>query len=106
MEPTSSRGVRLHPIEIELLCTFAEVEAPFPLEIESSGQTYAEQLMIYRGAREALTERGRARPPAGTGAGRAAAGRAVDPPPRRPGAPALGARGVRGRSAGRGRGLR
>ena len=58
MEPTSSRGVRLHPIEIDLLCTFAEVEAPFPLEIESSGQTYAEQLMIYRGAREALTERG------------------------------------------------
>jgi ESAT-6 protein secretion system EspG family protein len=58
MEPSTARGVRLHPIEIDLLCTFAEVEAPFPLEIESSGQTYAEQLMIYRGAREALTERG------------------------------------------------
>ena len=58
MEPSTSRGVRLHPIEIDLLCTFAEVEAPFPLEIESSGETYAEQLMIYRGAREALTERG------------------------------------------------
>jgi hypothetical protein len=63
MEPTSARpsadgGVQLHPIEIDLLCTFAEVAPPFPLEIASSGLTYTEQLMIYRGAREALTERG------------------------------------------------
>lgn len=58
MEPTSARGARLHPVEIDLLCTFAEVSPPFPLEIESSGHTYTEQLLIYRGAREALTERG------------------------------------------------
>lgn len=51
-------GVQLHPVEIDLLCTFAEVTPPFPLEIPSTGLTTTEQFHTYRGAREALTARG------------------------------------------------
>jgi hypothetical protein len=51
-------GEVLHPVEVELLCEFAEVAAPFPLEIPSFGQTEVERLVMYAGAREMLTERG------------------------------------------------
>lgn len=51
-------GEYLHPVEVELLCAFAEVAAPFPLEIPSTGETDVERLVMFRGAREMLTERG------------------------------------------------
>lgn len=52
------RGEILHPVEVDLLCTFAEVQAPFPLEIPSVGETDVERLVMFTGAREQLTERG------------------------------------------------
>jgi hypothetical protein len=52
------RGEILHPVEVDLLCTFAEVEPPFPLEIPSVGETDIERLVMFTGAREQLTERG------------------------------------------------
>ncbi|HEY0449385.1 ESX secretion-associated protein EspG [Actinophytocola sp.] len=58
MEPRSNIGERLLPVEVDLLCTFAEVEAPFPLEVPASGTTDIEQRTRFRAAREQLTERG------------------------------------------------
>jgi len=52
------RGELMHPVEVELLCAYAEVLAPFPLELPSSGETEVERLVMYRGARELMTERG------------------------------------------------
>jgi hypothetical protein len=54
----TDRGEILHPVEVELLCTFAEVAAPFPLEVPSSGVTEIERLVMFQGARELMTERG------------------------------------------------
>lgn len=51
-------GVPLHPVEVDLLCAFAEVEAPFPLEIPASGSTEIERRSRYSDAREQLTARG------------------------------------------------
>lgn len=51
-------GEPLHPVEVDLLCAFAEVEAPFPLEIPASGVTEIERRSRYRDAREQLTARG------------------------------------------------
>jgi hypothetical protein len=51
-------GEPLHPVEVDLLCAFAEVEAPFPLEIPASGETEIERRSRYRDAREHLTMRG------------------------------------------------
>jgi hypothetical protein len=51
-------GEPLHPVEVDLLCAFAEVEAPFPLEIPASGQTEIERRHRYAAAREQLTARG------------------------------------------------
>lgn len=58
MELRVNAGAPLHPVEVDLLCVFAEVEAPFPLEIPSSGQSEAEQRSLFRSAREQLTARG------------------------------------------------
>jgi hypothetical protein len=58
MELQTTFGERLLPVEVDLLCTFAEVEAPFPLEIPASGTTGTEQRMRFRDAREQLTDRG------------------------------------------------
>jgi hypothetical protein len=58
MEVRVNSGVALHPVEVDLLCVFAEVEAPFPLEIPASGQTDVEQRALFRSAREQLTDRG------------------------------------------------
>ena len=55
-EPTL--GERLLPVEVDLLCVFAEVEAPFPLDIPATGVTGIEQRMRFRDAREQLTDRG------------------------------------------------
>lgn len=51
-------GEPLHPVEVDLLCAFAEVEAPFPLEIPASGETEIERRHRYGDAREQLTARG------------------------------------------------
>jgi hypothetical protein len=52
------KGEVLHPVEVELLCTFAEVEAPFPLEVPSSGETEVERLVMYAGASDMMVDRG------------------------------------------------
>jgi EspG family len=51
-------GEPLLPVEVDLLCAFAEVEAPFPLEVPASGQSEIERRYRYREAREQLTDRG------------------------------------------------
>lgn len=48
----------LHPVEVDLLCSFADVAAPFPLEVPSTGTTDTERLVMYAGARDTLTDRG------------------------------------------------
>ncbi|CAM4133740.1 ESX secretion-associated protein EspG [Kibdelosporangium persicum] len=53
-----SEDVALHPIEVELLCAFAEVEPPFPLEIPDTGLTEAERSAVFHAAGEQLAERG------------------------------------------------
>jgi EspG family len=58
MELRANLGERLLPVEVDLLCTFAEVEPPFPLDIPSTGVTGIEQRMRFREAREAMTDRG------------------------------------------------
>ncbi|MBP2320718.1 hypothetical protein JOF56_001103 [Kibdelosporangium banguiense] len=58
MTASVSEDVALHPVEVDLLCTFAEVEPPFPLEIPETGRTDAERALMFRGAREQLAERG------------------------------------------------
>jgi hypothetical protein len=58
MELRVNAGAPLHTVEVDLLCVFAEVEAPFPLEIPSSGTSDAEQRSLFRSAREQLTARG------------------------------------------------
>ncbi len=57
MEPQSALGERLLPVEVDLLCTFAEVAAPFPLEVPPTGATGIEQRMRFREARAQMTER-------------------------------------------------
>jgi hypothetical protein len=58
MAITVDRGEIMHPVEVDLLCTFAEVEPPFPLEIQSTGETDIERAVMFAGARDQLTERG------------------------------------------------
>lgn len=58
MDVRTDIGEYLHPVEVDLLCSFAEVTAPFPLEIPSTGQTELERLVMFGGAREQLTDRG------------------------------------------------
>jgi len=58
MDVRVSAGAPLHPVEVDLLCVFAEVEAPFPLEIPASGQSDVEQRSLFAAAREQLTGRG------------------------------------------------
>jgi hypothetical protein len=58
MDVRVNAGAPLHPVEVDLLCVFAEVEAPFPLEIPASGHSDVEQRSLFASAREHLTERG------------------------------------------------
>jgi len=51
-------GEPLLPVEVDLLCAFAEVEAPFPLNIPASGISENERRHRFREAREQLTDRG------------------------------------------------
>jgi hypothetical protein len=58
MDVRVNAGPPLHPVEVDLLCVFAEVEAPFPLEIPASGHSDVEQRAMFASAREQLTDRG------------------------------------------------
>lgn len=58
MDLSTHAGEYLHPVEVDLLCTLAEVTAPFPLEIPSTGLSEIERQVMFSGAREQLTERG------------------------------------------------
>jgi alkylhydroperoxidase family enzyme len=58
MDVRVNAGAPLHPVEVDLLCVFAEVEAPFPLEIPASGLSDVEQRSLFASAREELTSRG------------------------------------------------
>lgn len=58
MDLRVNAGAPLHPVEVDLLCAFAEVEAPFPLEIPATGHSDVEQRHLFKSAREHLTERG------------------------------------------------
>lgn len=55
---TSSEPIALHPAEVDLLCDFAEVKAPFPLDIPSVGVTGEQRRYVFGVAREQLTARG------------------------------------------------
>jgi hypothetical protein len=50
--------IELHPIEVDLLCSFAEVDAPFPLDVPSTGTTEIERRLIFQAAAEQLATRG------------------------------------------------
>lgn len=58
MDVRVNAGAPLHPVEVDLLCVFAEVEAPFPLEVPAYGHSDVEQREMFRSAREHLTDRG------------------------------------------------
>ncbi|OLR90138.1 ESX secretion-associated protein EspG [Actinokineospora bangkokensis] len=50
-------GVALHPVEVHLLCTFAEVEAPFPLEVATASTSDEERAVLFHHAAATLIER-------------------------------------------------
>ncbi|MEO6088587.1 MAG: ESX secretion-associated protein EspG, partial [Umezawaea sp.] len=50
--------IELHPYEVDLLCTYAEVEPPFPLEVPSSGTTLLERSVVFQAAQQTLQARG------------------------------------------------
>ena len=58
MDLVSRAGTALHPVEVDLLCTFAEVDAPFPIDVPASGESEVERAVLYRDAAESLRERG------------------------------------------------
>lgn len=58
MTTTLSEPVALHPVEVDLLCDFAEIRAPFPLDIPSVGATGAQRRHLFGVAREQLAVRG------------------------------------------------
>ncbi|GAA3063762.1 ESX secretion-associated protein EspG [Actinokineospora globicatena] len=51
-------GVALHPVEVDLLCAFAEVSPPFPIEVPAAATSDIERGVLYRAAAEELAERG------------------------------------------------
>lgn len=50
--------VELHPVEVDLLCVFAEVDPPFPLDVPSTGTTEAERRLMFHAACAQLAARG------------------------------------------------
>jgi ESAT-6 protein secretion system EspG family protein len=58
MDLRTDTGEYLHPVEVDLLCTLAEVTAPFPLQIPSTGLSEIDRQVMFSGAREQLTDRG------------------------------------------------
>ncbi|WP_424184397.1 ESX secretion-associated protein EspG [Actinokineospora sp. G85] len=57
MELQSRAGVALHPVEVDLLCAFAEVAPPFPLELPAAGASAEERMVLFHHAAVALGER-------------------------------------------------
>ncbi|MCG8915026.1 ESX secretion-associated protein EspG [Actinokineospora sp. PR83] len=57
MELRTRAGVALHPVEVDLLCTFAEVAAPFPLDLPSAAASREERDVLFHGAAVTLIER-------------------------------------------------
>jgi hypothetical protein len=55
---TTTEAVELHPVEVDLLCELAEVRAPFPLAVPSTGTTLTERRMTFAAARHQLALRG------------------------------------------------
>ncbi|GAA2972002.1 ESX secretion-associated protein EspG [Actinokineospora diospyrosa] len=51
-------GVALHPVEVDLLCAFAEVQPPFPIEVPATATSEDERGALYRAAAEELAARG------------------------------------------------
>jgi EspG family len=51
-------GEVLHPVEVDLLCAFAEVVAPYPLEVPSTGLDEVERLVMFQGAKDLMSDRG------------------------------------------------
>jgi hypothetical protein len=58
MTATVDQTVELHPVEVDLLCEYAEADPPFPLAIPAIGTTEAERRLMFRAAREQLAARG------------------------------------------------
>lgn len=58
MELVTRAGTALHPVEVDLLCTFAEVAAPFPIDVPASGESEVERAVLFRDAAERMRERG------------------------------------------------
>ncbi|PPK70092.1 ESX secretion-associated protein EspG [Actinokineospora auranticolor] len=50
-------GVALHPVELDLLCTFAQVQPPFPLEAPSTGTSDVERQVLFGAAAQELRDR-------------------------------------------------
>jgi ESAT-6 protein secretion system EspG family protein len=57
MDSRTVLDASLDGAELDLLCTFAGVSAPFPLRIRSAGPSNARRLDSFRAARERLTAR-------------------------------------------------
>jgi hypothetical protein len=58
MTTTIDETVELHPVEVDLLCEYAEADPPFPLAIPATGTTDTERRLMFRAAREQLAARG------------------------------------------------
>ncbi|WP_026422322.1 ESX secretion-associated protein EspG [Actinokineospora inagensis] len=58
MAVTRGPGVGLHPVELDLLCAFAEVRPPFPIDVPSAGLSDVERGVLFRAAAEELAARG------------------------------------------------
>lgn len=58
MTTTLTEPVPFHPVEVDLLCALAEVGAPFPLAVPSTGTTNRDRTEVFRAARKQLAERG------------------------------------------------
>src|SRR5256714_12500369 len=58
MDSRTVLDASLDGAELDLLCTFAGVAAPFPLQVRSAGPGNEARLASFRAARERLTARG------------------------------------------------
>ncbi|HWC84603.1 MAG TPA: ESX secretion-associated protein EspG [Pseudonocardiaceae bacterium] len=57
-ETLTTQGIPVHPLELDLLCAFAEMAPPFPLDVPTHGNTHAQRQQVFRAARHQLAARG------------------------------------------------
>ena len=57
MDLLTPSGVAIHPVEVHLLCAFAEVDPPFPLDIPSAATSEEERAVLFHHAAATLIER-------------------------------------------------